>query len=1234
MKKSYKRLIALLLGIALFVSVVGKYEIIHAFGGNNVSDTNDNGRTFETDNYKIDMHITAEWDSAYNVLIFVENKTYSTIHNWGIIYLTHDEIVNPYNVNAMKNSEGYILRNAGYNQDIPAKSVISFGFTFVKSSLTGKDLPDNIDLFYGKKVTGLQNATIENEIINIWNGGYIGNIIITNNSNEALEDWSLLIENEDSFVNLWNGTISILEEENQYEISAPNDNQNIAPGSSIVVGYQAAGNNCSIRIIDLYEKKSDLSTSSNTINNEENGNNYEENNNNTGDINAENQEDDSFYISDERYTQNDDGTYAIKDYAKSICGVCTYENVEAINVEIFDLNDTKVFSGNVTLSDNTWESEIGMVVGYNRVSFTIDNENDSINKTVEIFNFSEENSANTEIDLSDSDDDGIANYYELLYGTDKNDTDTDDDGLTDLAEIVFTGTDPLLKDTDGNGILDAEEDFDNDNLNTLEEIKFGTGIFYPDTDSDGLEDGYEVHTSKTDPTLYDTDGDGYSDGEEINIGLNPISADSDNDGVSDDEELISQQKTYVFEDTDNVLSSVDVELSCAGSIQGQVFIKDMLNSDQMSTDLVGLVGSPIQIDSMTDFDEAIIRIKYDESKLNDINEDDLCLMWYDEDNREYVLLEDCILDKQNNIIEYTTTHFSTYMVVNKALWLQTMRTRISYEGLGKTLVNENYDLTVLVDYTLSYSELLQEEDLITSLINKWEDGDRVFVGYYDAYGSSTKCYPNGIVEWKDNKEDALKVVSQSTINDIFAISTGQYNPTSSTYDGAMLTALQTAVFPYTAGSISNNKKIAYIFYSGNVPDLDNDEVISGIEDCITNAINNGIIINTVSMGAYTNDYLDEQISRTGGKSYLFIDSIGVKSDYDARLSYDGTLSDSDGDGIPDIYEINGIRIQNGRIIYTNPNNADTDGDGVSDYEEMGGCVFNKKYYGDGPELEYVTIYSDPNNAEQDGRILDDNYILVTEEMGGFDYLPLPESERKKIYENPISPEHDVDQNGNTIYGRHNIYKSNPKELTKKEILNITSRAATQAIIAKPFLPFASDCLINYLWNVCDVYYYNALEILTNRNPDKEFNEGMFHVLSQGMNYIKEGETIVIANNPRKDAYGGFDLRAKDAVMTPDVFLSIGAGTARQVAKISFDGKKYTYSMKYYLFDYYDWDGTQDVYISAVSDKEMYQLCRVGAGKFYQNWGVFEIKGEIAAVNKNELSTKIDEEVNEIAKLFK
>lgn len=65
------------------------------------------------------------------------------------------------------------------------------------------------------------------------------------------------------------------------------------------------------------------------------------------------------------------------------------------------------------------------------------------------------------------------------------------------------------------------KDHDLDGISDEEEKKYGTNPLLHDTDSDGLSDPAEIFFYKTDPLKADTDGDGVNDGQEIRAKTNP-----------------------------------------------------------------------------------------------------------------------------------------------------------------------------------------------------------------------------------------------------------------------------------------------------------------------------------------------------------------------------------------------------------------------------------------------------------------------------------------------------------------------------------------------------------------------------------------------------------------------------------------------------------------------------------------------------------------------------------------
>ena len=154
---------------------------------------------------------------------------------------------------------------------------------------------------------------------------------------------------------------------------------------------------------------------------------------------------------------------------------------------------------------------------------------------------------------SDTDGDRLNLSEEAKVGTNPGDPDTDGDGLGDgwevryYMEVNIGYLDPLRKETDN----ELRFDTDKDGLNTSLEAKAFTHPDKSDTDGDGLNDSYEFLVLGTDGTLTDTDGDGLNDSYEVlTLGTNAALADTDGDGLNDSYEFLTLGTNATLADTD------------------------------------------------------------------------------------------------------------------------------------------------------------------------------------------------------------------------------------------------------------------------------------------------------------------------------------------------------------------------------------------------------------------------------------------------------------------------------------------------------------------------------------------------------------------------------------------------------------------------------------------------------------------------------------------------------------
>ena len=204
-----------------------------------------------------------------------------------------------------------------------------------------------------------------------------------------------------------------------------------------------------------------------------------------------------------------------------------------------------------------------------------DDDNDGYDDQQEI-----EDGTNVKDPLSfprDSDNDGLTDNQEIALGTDPTNPDSDGDGISDLNDPQPLSGDQNL-DSDNDGIIDLlDPDDDNDGYDDELEIELNTdsknpASFPPDQDQDKLPDVVEEELG-TDPNNPDTDGDGVIDGEDDfpldaessedtdGDGIpDAIDPDDDNDGVNDLDDAFPKDPSETTDtDGDGVGNNVDFD---------------------------------------------------------------------------------------------------------------------------------------------------------------------------------------------------------------------------------------------------------------------------------------------------------------------------------------------------------------------------------------------------------------------------------------------------------------------------------------------------------------------------------------------------------------------------------------------------------------------------------------------------------------------------------------------------
>ena len=587
--------------------------------------------------------------------------------------------------------------------------------------------------------------------------------------------------------------------------------------------------------------------------------------------------------------------------------------------------------------------------------------------------------------LADTDGDGLPDSIEEYLGSDSNNIDTDGDGLGDYYEVFVTYTDPTMADTDENGVSDADEDFDEDNLTNFEEFINKTNPYIDDMDNDGLSDGDEIKVYGTDPLVADTDGDELEDGDEIILGTNPLVQDTDGDGIIDSKEKFQQTFTHKVKNEDCAVTEVIVDMECTGNINKTTSVESVMNVDMLCTDVVGLIGEPFEIETESEFDKATLTFRIDKDKLGEIPFDNLLFLWYNEEEDEFVELE-TTLNEVDGTASIVTTHFSKYMVVDKYEWYKAWAVEFDYNptggASGAPTIPVKYNTVLAIDCSGSMD---------------WNDHISIKSGINSAYDALHPYTCNRITAAEGfirymNSDDETAIVFFTDSADAAALMTNDkevlklalqkmYSNGGTSFSAALNASIAQID---RADKITNgvNKNRIILLSDGD----DNDSASmrnAAIQKCKDKFIE----VYTVGFGSANDAILQKIADETKGKYYRALDAKDIV-DIFARFGYmdDFDMTDTDGDGLPDAVETAGIRLQNGIIlqnvdsdglIFTDPTNPDTDGDGLLDGEEIDPTpylktvpVIERDPSFCGPVLTQSSYYfkanSDPRKKDSDG----------------------------------------------------------------------------------------------------------------------------------------------------------------------------------------------------------------------------------------------------------------------------
>lgn len=189
------------------------------------------------DGYEVEFDVTDAWDGAFNADVKIANTGDAEICDWALTFEFTHEIQNLWDATVVEHTgNAYVIKNADWNANIKPGEGVAFGMTVLCDGEIS--FPENFSFVMEEESVTTQSYSAEFTLYSEWETGCNGAIILSNLTDESIENWQLEFDYDREIVDIANAVI-ISHEQNHYVIKNTGDNADIQGKSSVHISIVA-----------------------------------------------------------------------------------------------------------------------------------------------------------------------------------------------------------------------------------------------------------------------------------------------------------------------------------------------------------------------------------------------------------------------------------------------------------------------------------------------------------------------------------------------------------------------------------------------------------------------------------------------------------------------------------------------------------------------------------------------------------------------------------------------------------------------------------------------------------------------------------------------------------------------------------------------------------------------------------------------------------------------------------